>query len=341
VTSNSLQPYPRDRPVGRYAPSPTGELHLGNLRTALEAWADCRRRGGIFIMRIEDIDRPRTVPDAEARILDDLRWLGIDWDEGPGSAGVPPASDPSHPPAAGGRSDSPNPAPAAVGAGGLLSGPAGPYRQSERSHIYGAALRELDARGLTYLCTCSRKDLREASAPHDEPPHATGAETNVSEGPIYPGTCRNADATVLRAHPSGAALRFRVDRDPIVEFNDLRLGPQRFDLRDLCGDFIIRRRDGLWAYQFACAVDDALMGVTHVWRGEDLLSSTPRQIAVLRALDLAIPQYGHLPLVIDESGARMCKRDGSCSIQSWRASGITPAEARGRILTAPTNTQRQ
>ena len=285
----ALRSYPRERPVGRYAPSPTGRLHLGNLRTALLAWADCRRRGGIFILRIEDLDGPRTVPGAEVQMIEDLRWLGLNWDEGPD-----------------------------------VGGPAGPYRQSERGDLYQAALDWLEQAGLTYLCTCSRRDLREASAPHG----------NGSE-PIYPGTCRDKDPQAQRVHPLGAAVRFRVDRAPEVAFEDERLGPQRFDLRELCGDFIIRRRDGLWAYQLACALDEALMGVTTVMRGRDLLSSTPRQLALLRAMGLPEPGYAHVPLVVDEAGRRMCKRDGSRSLDLLRGAGLSPAEARRAILEAP------
>ena len=288
VLSRLLTPFPRDRVVGRYAPSPSGELHLGNLRTALEAWRDCRARGGIFILRVEDIDTPRIVPGAERQMIEDLRWLGLDWDEGPD-----------------------------------VGGPAGPYRQSERVPFYAAALEQLAEAGLTYLCTCSRKDLREASAPHGP------------EGPVYTGICRAADPVAQAGHPAGAAERFRVDRAPDVVFTDLRLGPQKFNLEDLCGDFIVRRRDGLWAYQLACALDDALMGVTHVWRGEDLLISTPRQIALLRALGLPLPAYGHLPLVRDALGRRMCKRDGSDSLRRLRQAGLTPARARERILSTP------
>lgn len=281
-------PIPRDRPVGRYAPSPTGDLHLGNLRTALLAWRQIRELGGIFILRIEDIDRPRTVPGSEKRMLDDLSWLGIDWDEGPD-----------------------------------VGGPAGPYRQSERDAIYEAALERLAAAGRTYLCTCSRRDLREASAPHGP------------EGPVYPGTCRDRDPDSQLRHPLGAATRFRLLDGETICFEDRRLGPQRARLETESGDFIIRRRDGLWAYQLACAVDDALMGVTHVLRGEDLLTSTPRQIAILNALGLPAPQYEHVALVADEQGRRMCKRDGSCSLRSLRESGLTPEEARAMILGAP------
>jgi glutamyl-tRNA synthetase len=285
-----LLPVPRGRPVGRYAPSPTGDLHLGNLRTALLAWRRIRDLGGIFMLRIEDIDIARTVAAFERRILDDLRWLGIDWDEGPD-----------------------------------VSGPAGPYRQTERAPIYEAALARLEAAGRTYLCTCSRKDLREASAPHDP---------DGPEGPVYPGTCRDADPETQRAHPLGAATRLRVDARPVV-FADAVAGPQIFNLESLCGDFIVRRRDGLWAYQLACAVDDALMGVTHVLRGADLLSSTPRQIAIMHALDLPVPSYAHVPLVVDERGERLSKRDGSQTLRALRESGLTPEAAREAILGAP------
>ncbi|HOE97419.1 MAG TPA: tRNA glutamyl-Q(34) synthetase GluQRS [Candidatus Sumerlaeota bacterium] len=286
--SADLRPVKRTGPVGRYAPSPTGDLHLGNLRTALRAWEDCRRRGGTFILRIEDLDPPRTVPGAEARMIEDLRWLGLDWDEGPDAGG-----------------------------------PAGPYRQSERGAIYQAALDELTRRGLTYPCVCSRRDLREASAPHGE-----------AGEPVYPGVCRSADPERLARHPGGAAVRFRLPDDAVIEFEDAAAGPQRFDLNRLCGDFVIRRRDGLWAYQLACAIDDALMGVTHVVRGADLLTSTPRQIAVLRALGLPVPSYCHIPLVADEAGRRMCKRDGSCSIRALRAAGQSADEVRRIIMQA-------
>lgn len=246
-------------------------------------------------MRIEDIDTPRTVSGSEERILDDLRWLGVDWDEGPDAGG-----------------------------------PAGPYRQSERGEIYAEALARLEAQGLPYLCTCSRKDLREASAPH------ASRRAGDSDGPVYPGTCRSSDPEAQGRHAAGAAVRFRIDGRASINFTDADAGPQSFDLSTLCGDFIIRRRDGLWAYQFACAVDDALMGVTHVVRGADLLSSTPRQIAIMRALGMAEPQYRHVPLVVDAEGARMSKRNGSSSLRELRDSGISPAEARRKIMQMPT-----
>lgn len=290
MTDSAIQlpnPIRRDRPVGRYAPSPSGDLHLGNLRTAIVAWESIRRKGGIFILRIEDIDRPRTVAGAEERMIDDLRWLGLDWDEGPD-----------------------------------VGGTAGPYRQSERGEIYAAALEMLKAAGLTYPCTCSRRDMREASAPHGE----DGQVRHV---------CRNRDQEFIAPLTIPAAIRFRVGRDAIVEFNDRRLGAQRFDIDKLCGDFVIRRRDGLWAYQLACAIDDALMGISEVVRGGDLLTSTPRQIALMRALGLPVPEYEHIELVIDAAGRRMCKRDGSCSLRALRAQGVSPRHARELIMNQP------
>jgi glutamyl-tRNA synthetase len=281
--------------VGRYAPSPTGRLHLGNLRTALLAADDIAARGGIFLLRMEDLDGPRTVHGSAEQILDDLRWLGIVWHAGPD-----------------------------------IGGPAAPYVQSQRTAIYTAALRVLAARGLTYACTCSRKDLREASAPHGP------------EGLIYPGTCRPAHAAPLTERDvdtllarEDAALRFRVDASPIVEFSDELHGPQSHDLRDT-GDFVVRRRDGLFAYHLACALDDGLMGVTRVLRGDDLLPSTPRQVALLRELNLPVPIYRHVALVADAAtGERMAKRDNSVGLDTLRHHGLSPAEARAAILALP------
>jgi len=291
---------PVDRPsgmaVGRFAPSPTGRLHLGNLRTALAAEEDIRSRGGIFILRVEDTDIPRNVAGAEAVILDDLRWLGVSWDEGPD-----------------------------------VGGPAKPYRQSERGEFYEGALRQLARQGLIYPCTCSRKDLQSgASAPHG------------AEGPIYPGNCRrdlptadiDAYLTDFLQTPwqeRGACLRIRADRLPTANYHDELQGVIRVDLEREIGDFVVLRRDGLWAYQFVCAVDDALMGVTRVVRGDDLVSSAPRQAAIIRAFGLDAPVYRHVPLVFDGSGERFSKRAESASLQPLRAAGKSPQQARDII----------
>jgi glutamyl-tRNA synthetase len=257
------------------------------LRTAVAAWRDCHALGGTFILRIEDIDAPRVVPGSEQQIIDDLHWLGIDWDEGPD-----------------------------------VGGPAGPYRQSERSQLYAAAMEFLREQGLVYPCRCSRKDLRgAASAPHGP------------EGPMYPGTCRpeNGNAPV---EGEEVAWRFRVDRDPVIEFTDAQLGAQKVDLRQASGDFVVRRRDGLWAYQLACAVDEGLMGVTRVVRGADLLASTPRQIAILRALGLAVPVYRHLPLMLDERGEKMSKRDGSQGVRELTQRGMRREDIMSALATS-------
>lgn len=279
--------------VGRYAPSPTGRLHLGNLSTAIEAHDDIRSRGGVFVLRMEDTDFPRNAPGAEQGIIDDLRWIGLTWDEGPD-----------------------------------CGGPAGAYRQSERTELYEFTLRHLAAEGLIYPCRCSRKDIQSsASAPHGP------------DGLIYPGTCRqemsSADIdnvlTNLFAAPAGhreVCIRFRSDRAGLVEYHDEIYGDQQCRLSEEFGDFVVLRRDGLWAYQFVCAVDDALMGVTRVVRGSDLLSSTARQVALINALGYQAPVYRHVPLLLDDAGARMSKRDGSQSLASLRERGCGPVEAR-------------
>jgi glutamyl-tRNA synthetase len=294
-----LQPTPREVAVGRYAPSPTGRLHLGNLRTALLAEHDIRSRGGIYILRMEDTDLPRNVPGAEASIVADLQWLGVTFDEGPHL----------------------NP-----------SGPAGPYRQSERSHIYEAALLQLAAAGLIYPCTCSRKDLQSgASAPHGP------------DGPIYPGTCGKLSQTLdvdtiltqARTCPGTtlpASLRFRASAMTSFQVHDEIHGSRLIHPAEEIGDFVVLRRDGLWAYQFVCAVDDALMGVTRVVRGEDLLTSVPRQAAVVRQLGFTPPIYCHIPLMTDAGGQRLSKRSGADSLDTFRAHGVSPADFRHQLL---------
>jgi glutamyl-tRNA synthetase len=268
---------------GRYAPSPTGELHLGNARTALVAWLAARAAGGAFVMRVEDLDPPRTIPGAEARLLDDLRWLGLDWDEGPEAGG-----------------------------------PHAPYHQRLRTTAYEAAVERLAAAGRLYACTCSRADLRRlASAPHGR----------QDEGPVYPGMCRERGLPwSLRpaAQPGGRspALRFQVEAGP-TRFDDMVAGPFEQDVAADVGDFVVRRADGLWAYQLAVVVDDMAMGVTQVVRGADLLDSTPRQLQLIDALGGAPPSYAHVPLVLDASGQRLAKRDGATAIRTLRDRGLS------------------
>jgi glutamyl-tRNA synthetase len=285
---------------GRYAPSPTGELHLGNVRTALVAWLGVRAARGTFVMRVEDLDPPRIIPGAEARILEDLRWLGMDWDEGPD-----------------------------------VGGPHAPYRQSERYDHFRTALARLQAAGRLYGCTCSRADLKRlASAPH------VG-----EEGPVYPGLCRDKGlemdlTTEGDARHRQPALRFQVAPGTVC-FDDLLAGRTCQAVDEQVGDFVIRRADGLYAYQLAVVVDDGAMAIDQVVRGADLLDSTARQIQLQQALGLPQPTYAHVPLVLNAEGERLAKRDLATSIRQMREAGVRPETVVGvlgaslGLLTAP------
>lgn len=250
--------------LGRFAPSPSGRIHLGNILCCLLAWLSARQKDGRVLLRIEDLDTARC-PRRYARQMEaDLRWLGLDWDVGPGA-----------------------------------EGPDGPYYQSERTAVYEAALEALEKLGLVYPCFCTRAELHAASAPH-----RSDGQT------VYPGTCRDLTAAEAaeRAKKRTPALRLRVPAEEIA-FRDGHMGPQRQRLDAECGDFLLRRSDGLFAYQLAVVVDDAAMGVTQVVRGSDLLSSTPRQIYLQRLLGLPEPEYGHVPLLLAADGRRLAKRD--------------------------------
>ena len=274
--------------VGRYAPSPTGPQHLGNLRTAILAWLQARLSGGEFILRMEDLDLPRNRPGSAEQIIEDLKWLGMDWDQGPESNG-------SHT----------------------------PYVQSQRYPHYQQALDRLKAMDKVYPCVCSRKDIRlAASAPHEA-------------ASIYPGTCRELDASqvIARSEALGRApsWRFRVDQQ-VCRFDDQLMGKSQQALAKEVGDFVMCRADGVFAYQLAVVVDDALMGVTDVLRGADLLDSTPRQIALYQALGWPVPRFWHVPLLHDDKGERMSKRNGSASLETARAARDQPEQVVGELL---------
>lgn len=258
---------------GRFAPSPSGRMHLGNLFSALLAWLSVRSQGGVMLLRMEDLDPDRCREEYAAQVARDLEWLGLDWDEG-------------------------------YGAGG----PDGPYRQSERGEYYAAAFRTLEEKGLTYPCYCTRAERLAVSAPH------------LGEGrDFYDGRCRRRTPEELEqlARVRKPAWRVAVpDRE--VCFADGLQGPCRENLARECGDFIVRRSDGVWAYQLAVTVDDGLMGVTEVARGMDLLSSTPRQIWLLEEMGFAAPCYTHVPLLLSADGRRLSKRDKDMDLEQLR-----------------------
>lgn len=261
-------------------------MHLGNAFAALVAWLSARAAGGEMVMRVEDLD-PRAASRERAELLmDDLRWLDLDWDEGP-------------------------------------------FWQSERGELYDEAIARLGATGLTYPCFCSRAELHAASAPH------------ASDGtPVYAGTCRglSADEVARRSAGRPPATRLRVPDadDPVgtIEFSDLAYGPRREVLALECGDFLVRRSDGVVAYQLAVVVDDALMGVTQVVRGRDLLGSCARQIYLGGLLGHAAPQYGHVPLLAAPDGRRLSKREKDLDLGFIRESGVTAERVVGLLASA-------
>lgn len=263
--------------VGRFAPSPSGRMHLGNVFSCLCAWLSAKSQGGRVVLRIEDLDDRCKKPEVAAQLIDDLAWLGLDWDEGP-------------------------------------------YCQHERTELYVDALHRLEDMGLTYPCFCTRAELHAASAPH------------ASDGtPIYRGTCRGLSAAEVaeRSLRRPPATRLRVPavddvEHDMIEFVDRTYGAQSEALATECGDFLVRRSDGVFAYQLAVVVDDAAMGITEVVRGCDLLGSTPRQIYLQRLLGLPTPRYAHVPLLVAPDGRRLSKRDRDLDLGELRARFGTP-----------------
>lgn len=275
---------------------------MGHARTFWTAY-ERARPSGCLILRNEDLDPQRSKPEFVQAMIEDLHWLGIEWDEGPD-------------------------------VGGLFE----PYAQSERRESYLWTWRRLLELGFLYPCTCSRKELQSiAEAPHEVEANAWQRMIRVKferdEGPMYPGTCRpRGDARELAkqyASPAGVNWRFRVPDGKVVEFEDGHFGPQRFEAGEDFGDFPVWRRDDVPAYQLAVVADDAAMKIIEVVRGADLLLSTARQILIYEALGWDIPRWYHCPLVLDDKGERLAKRHDALAIRTLREQGKSPEEVRG------------
>ena len=269
--------------VGRFAPTPSGRMHLGNVFAALMAWLGARSAGGQMVLRIEDLDTRAQNPQVADDLMRDLEWLGLDWDQGP-------------------------------------------FYQSQRQDLYCQAIEDLTERGLTYPCFCSRADLHAAQAPH------------ASDGTyIYQGTCRNLTvdqvAEKSAARPAAARLVVPAAADPTgtVTFVDQVFGRRREVLAHDCGDFIVRRSDGVFAYQLAVVVDDGLMGVNQVVRGMDLLGSCARQTYLARLLGFEAPTYAHVPLLVAPDGRRLAKREKDLALGALRAAGVSAQQICGLL----------
>lgn len=268
----------RSSVCGRFAPSPTGRMHLGNVFSALLSWLSARAQGGTWLLRIEDIDPQRSRHEYADMLMDDLQWLGLEWD---------------------GK----------------------PCWQSQRGDIYARYLQQLTDAGLIYPCYCTRADILATQAPHE------------SDGRVvYKGSCRNLPPG---SRKGPAALRMKVPEEGrgIVTFTDGHYGTHTVDLTTQCGDFIVRRKDGAWAYQFAVVVDDALMGINEVVRGRDLLLSSPQQIYLAQQLGFTPPRFTHLPLLCNTAGQRLSKRDKSLGMGCLRQR-FTPNQIIGLLAHA-------
>lgn len=285
-------------PRGRYAPTPSGWIHVGNARTALVAWLSVRSKGGAFIWRLEDLDPPRALKGAAQAAIDDLRWLGLDWDEGPEQGG-----------------------------------PFSPYIQSERFGFYEEALRRLADSDRLFPCGRTRRELKELTvAPHGAygaktAPYPTAWRPEILAPDWYERYLRKVD---LKNSPTVDALRFRVGAEPVT-FYDLLQGEITERVDQTVGDFVLKRRDGLFAYQLAVVVDDILMEIDEVVRGVDLLDSTARQIQLIQALDGRVPTYAHLPMVLNAEGEKLSKRDDGLTLASLRKTGVVPEELVGYL----------
>jgi glutamyl-tRNA synthetase len=334
--------------IGRLAPSPTGALHIGNARSFLLAWLSVRQQQGKLLLRIEDIDSPRVKPWAVAQTIEDLQWLGLDWDYGPGSTSADSSSTSSS---------------SADGTWSDSDGPRVPFVQTQRRARYREVLEQLVADGAIYRCYCTRSEVAEAaSAPHENRSMvASGAgatELPQLEGTIYPGTCRprrlndsgaskgnglagpdqRADAGESLANASGGEqLRERTYAwrwdfaEGAVNWRDAVLGEQRAEPARQLGDFVIGKSDWTPAYQLAVVVDDHDMGVTEVVRGQDLVPSTYRQLAIIEHLRWEPPAYVHVPLVIGPDGRRLAKRHGDSRLSHYRERGMRSQQIVGYL----------
>jgi len=271
---------------GRYAPSPSGVQHLGNIQTAIVAWLQVRLAGGEFALRMDDIDTPRVKEGSADQILDDLHWLGLDWDVIEGIDYVPDAEN--------------------------------VYIESHYLSYYTAAFERLKGSGLVYPCACSRKQIR-----------GKVGEPNVAGHYVYPGTCRGRDISSF-SDDQQLVWRYRAP-DEIIRFYDELMGEQAQNVADAWGDLIVKRFNDMYAYQLVSVVDDIKMGITDVVRGEDLLDSTPGQIALFAALGAEPPRFWHVPLKTDADGNKLAKRDGAASLQMLREGGKTPEQVVGQL----------
>jgi len=279
------------RVTGRLAPSPTGALHLGNARSFLIAWLSVRSQGGRLVMRMEDLDHPKVKPGAAEAIFEDLRWLGLDWDEGPD-----------------------------------VGGPSGPYVQTQRRGLYREALGRLQAAGRVYPCVCSRADVTGAQSA----PHAEDGQALRYPGTCRGRFASWDDAVAALPANRLPVWRFRVDAG-VSEFEDVFYGRHMLDPSEVTGDFALARDPDGASYMLAVVVDDAEMGVTEVVRGDDLLDATHSQLALQQALGLSPPRYMHVPLVVAGDGHRLAKRHGDTRLVALREAGLLPEQIVGLL----------
>jgi len=272
----------------RFAPSPTGYVHVGNARTALFNWLFARHRGGMLLLRIEDTDVERSREEYEKQLLEDLRWFGLDWDEGPDKGG-----------------------------------PFGPYRQSERNDLYAQYAAQLIEQGHAYYCFCSAEQLEAERQ----------AELKAGRQPRYSGRCRKLppeEAVRRKAAGEASAVRLKII-EGVFNWKDLVHGPTSFS-SEVVGDPILVRSDGHPAYNYAVVIDDHLMAITHVIRGDDHISNTPRQLALYQALGWEPPAFAHLSTILGADRTRLSKRHGATSLQSFRELGILPEALRNYLV---------